>query len=254
MAVFDSGLGSLSVVRRLRRAVPQAPIVYLADTANYPYGTRRPAELRRIVAGRIRLLRDRFRPDLLVVGSITPTLLLPDLLGGRVVGVAPPLRRAAEATRTGHVGVLATRSVVESGRIEALAAGPGVPAGVRLHAIDASPLVDLVESGAFLDDDDACAARLAELGDILARDGIDSAALSSTHLPFLAERLAAALPRVRFADPGEDVEEAARGLLGGGGAARGEGDLRVYASGDPAPLEKRLRRLGVREGVRRLGG
>lgn len=252
--MFDSGLGSLSVIRRIRRAVPEAPVVYLADTANYPYGTRSPSWLRRIVEGRIRLLRGRFRPDVVVVGSITPTLLLPDLLGGPVVGVAPPLRRAARDTRTGHVGVLATRSVVGHGCIGEHAAGLGLPDGVRLHPIDASPLVDLVESGAFLDDEGECARRLARLGPVLAESKIDSVALSSTHLPFLAERLAAAFPGVRIADPGEDAAEAVLARLGGSGARRGStpAPMRVFTSGDPAPLEGRLRRLGVRETVRRL--
>ena len=257
VAVFDSGLGSLSVIRRIRQAVPAAPVVYLADTANYPYGTRPPLELRRIVEGRVRLLRDRFRPDVIVVGSITPTLLLPDLFaGGMVVGVAPPLRRAAQATRTGHVGVLATRSVVGRCRIGEIAAGLGVPPGVRLHPIDASPLVDLVESGAFLDDGDECARRLAGLGPVLAENRIDSVALSSTHLPFLAERLAEAFPRLRLADPGEDAAEAVRGRIGAGagGAGQEEAPMRIFASGDPAPLEGRLRRLGVREAVQRLDG
>ena len=257
VAVFDSGLGSLSVIRRIRRAVPAAPVVYLADTANYPYGTRSPLALRRIVEGRVRLLRDRFRPDVIVVGSITPTLLLPDLFAcGAVVGVAPPLRRAAQATRTGHVGVLATRSVVGRCGTGEIAAGLEVPAGVRLYPIDASPLVDLVESGAFLDDGEECAKRLARLGPVLAGNRIDSLALSSTHLPFLAERLAAAFPGVRLADPGEDAAEAVRGRIGagGGGAGREEAPMRVFASGDPAPLEGRLRRLGVREAVRRLDG
>ena len=261
VAVFDSGLGSLSVIRRIRRAAPSAPVVYLADTANYPYGTRTPAALRRIVEGRIRLLRDRFRPDVVVVGSITPTLLLPDLFAGgaAVVGVHPPLRRAARATRTGHVGVLATRSVVGHCRIEEAAAGLGVPAGVRLHPIDASPLVDLVESGAFLDDEGECSRRLGRLGTILAENEIDSVALSSTHLPFLAERLAAALPGVRLADPGEDAAEAVRRRLGAGPGGAGRerqppAPMQVFASGDPAPLEGRLRRLGVRERVQRLDG
>ncbi len=257
VAVFDSGLGSLSVIRRIRRAVPAAPVVYLADTANYPYGTRSPPALRRIVEGRIRLLRDRFRPDVIVVGSITPTLLLPDLFaGGAVVGVAPPLRRAARATRTGHVGVLATRSVVGRCRTGEIAAGLEVPAGVRLHPIDASPLVDLVESGAFLDDGEECAKRLARLGPVLSENRIDSLALSSTHLPFLVERLAEAFPRVRLADPGEDAAEAVRRRIGAGagGASQKEAPMRVFASGDPVPLEGRLRRLGVREAVQRLDG
>lgn len=262
VAVFDSGIGSLSVVRRIRRAVPGAPVVYLADEASYPYGTKEPAELRRAVAGRIRLLSSMFRPALVVVGSVTPTLLCPDLFDDpRVVGVGPPLRRAAEATRTGRIGVLATSSVVASGRIERLARSLGL-SHVEMRVIDASPLVDLVESGAFLGGrsggrdrsggcDDICSARIKEVAAVLGAEGIDSVALSSTHLPFLSERLSAALPGVRLADPGDDAAAAVRDRIAGAGGA--PGPLRVYTTGDPARLGARLRRLGVREEVRRLG-
>lgn len=256
VAVFDSGLGSLSVVRRVRRAVPGVPVVYLADEASYPYGAKGPAELRRAVGGRMRLLSRMFRPSLVVVGSVTPTLLCPDLFDDpRAVGVGPPLRRAAEATRTGRIGVLATRSVVASGRIERLARLLGLPREVEIRVIDASPLVDLVESGAFLGgssgDDAACSARIGEVAAVVKGGGIDSVALSSTHLPFLAERLSEALPGVRLADPGDDAAAAVRSLVGGG-AGGAPGPLRVYTTGDPALLGPRLRRLGVREEVRRL--
>lgn len=230
--------------------------MYLADEASYPYGTKEPAELRRAVAGRIRLLSSMFRPALVVVGSVTPTLLCPDLFDDpRVVGVGPPLRRAAEATRTGRIGVLATSSVVASGRIERLARSLGL-SHVEMRVIDASPLVDLVESGAFLGGrsggcDDICSARIKEVAAVLGAEGIDSVALSSTHLPFLSERLSAALHGVRLADPGDDAAAAVRDRIAGAGGA--PGPLRVYTTGDPARLGARLRRLGVREEVRRLG-
>ena len=255
VAVFDSGLGSLSVVRRVRRAVPGAPVVYLADEASYPYGAKGPAELRLAVGGRIRLLSRMFRPSMTVVGSVTPTLLCPDLFAAPgVVGVAPPLRRAAEATRTGRIGALATRSAAASGLIERLARSLGLSRAVEVSVLDASPLVDLVESGAFLDDDndEACSARIGETAAALRDTGIDSVALSSTHLPFLADRLSAALPGVRLADPGDDAADAVRARLAGS-VRRGPGPLQVYTTGDPARLGPRLRRLGVREEVRRLG-
>ena len=253
VAVFDSGLGSLSVVRRVRRAVPGASVVYLADEASYPYGSKGPAELRRAVGGRIRLLSRMFGPSMTVVGSVTPTLLCPDLLGGPgVVGVGPPLRRAAEASSTGRIAALATRSVAESGLIERLARSLGLSRTAEVRVLDASPLVDLVESGAFLGDDDECSARIGETAAVLRDLGIDSVALSSTHLPFLADRLSAALPGVRLADPGDDAAAAVRARLAD--SARGaQGSLRVYTTGDPARLGARLRRLGVREEVRRLG-
>ena len=231
IAVFDSGLGSLSVVRAIRR-ISDCDITYYADTASHPYGTKSIEELRRIIFDTIAGMQEKFAPDLVVVGSNTPTLLLDGMEGPGVLGVRPPLRQAARMS--GSVTVLATKSVVESGVVGRYAASLGLD--MRIREVDASPLVHMVESGAFLDRPGACRRAIQES----LRNADRVCTLSSTHLPFLREMMERVRPDITFLDPAHTVAARAVELAGGGG----DGTLRIYSSGghDISPL---LRRLGV---------
>jgi glutamate racemase len=238
IAVFDSGLGSLGVVRAIRR-ISRCDIIYYADTASHPYGTKPVDELRRIIHGTIRGLRERFAPDLVVVGSNTPTLLLDSMEDHSTMGVRPPLREAARIGRAATV--LATRSVVESGAVRRYAESLGLDLHIR--EVDASALVRMAETGAFLDDPEGCRGMVSEA----LRDVRGTCILSSTHLPFLRDVMESVRPDVVFLDPAYAVAGRAVSAAGAGGG----GTLRVYSSGghDIAPL---LRRLGVSEEVSRL--
>lgn len=238
IAVFDSGLGSLGVVRALRR-ISRCDIIYYADTASHPYGAKPVAELRRIIFDTIRGLRERFAPDLVVVGSNTPTLLLDSMEDHSTVGVWPPLREAARIGRAATV--LATRSVVESGAVRRYAMS--LDLDLRIREVDASALVEMAETGAFLDDPEGCRSAVRDM----LRDVRGTCILSSTHLPFLRDIMESVRPDVAFLDPADVVAGRAVSVVGAGG----EGTLRVYTSGghDIGPL---LRRLGVRQAVSRL--
>lgn len=234
IAVFDSGLGSFSVVRAIAGTGSQ-DIIYYADTLSHPYGAKTVRALEGIVVGTISALRERFSPDLVVVGSNTPTMLL-DLEDSSTIGVWPPLARAAAAT-SGPVGVLATRAVIRSGTLGRYAESCGVdPARVR--GVDASPLVALVESGAFWRDPESCRVPvrrvLAGIGDATV------CTLSSTHLPFLRDIMERERPGVAFLDPAESVARRAADMVGTGGS----GTLEVYASGDSG-IGENLKHLGV---------
>ncbi len=253
VAVFDSGLGSLSILGPLRRAAPGHDLAYLADSASFPYGDKPLPALRRAVLGAARALRERFGPDLTVVGSNTPSLLLPDVVRGPgMMGVLPPLERAAAASPSGAVAVLASSSVARGPELRRLAAGLPLRPGTRIVPVDASPLIGAVESGAFLDDQAGCARLIRRvLEGPLRRSGAGAAALSSTHLPLLAGQIARQFPALRLVDPGEDVARAAAARLGPappGARAR----LSVYTTGDPGALAARLRRLGISSPAERL--
>ena len=238
IAVFDSGLGSLGVVRALRR-ISRCDIIYYADTASHPYGTKPVAELRRIISDTVRGLRERFAPDLVVVGSNTPTLLLDSMEDQATMGVWPPLREAARIGRSATV--LATRSVVESGAVRRYAISLGLDLHIR--EVDASALVRLAETGAFLDDPEGCRGVIRDM----LRDVQGTCVLSSTHLPFLRGIMESVRPDMVFLDPADTVAGRAVSAAGAGGG----GTLRVYTSGghDIGPL---LRRLGVRQDISRL--
>ena len=102
IAVFDSGLGSLSVILAIR-SVMKADIVYFADQQNFPYGLKSHSQLRSIITRTIRMLEERFSPDGIVMASNTPSLML-DIHNPKVIGVRP-LRWPRPARPPGQVGL-----------------------------------------------------------------------------------------------------------------------------------------------------
>lgn len=263
IAVFDSGLGSLSIVRELRREAGSgggtAEIIYYADTASFPYGSKSRAELGRIVSRTISGLRDRFAPDAVVIASNTPCLAL-DIRDGRddgmlVAGVRPPLAEAARLSGTGRVGILGTTSGIRgaglSRMIREYRAAASAGRGPRFFRIDGSELVRMVETGLFLRDAAACRAAARRILDpVISGYGVDVVTLSSTHLPFLADIMASEYPGVQFVNPAHNVAKAVLGACPDD--TRGKNSLRIYASGDYAALQDNLRRLRVRRKVRPL--
>ena len=123
VAVFDSGIGSLSIIRELRREVPAEDLLYFADRAHFPYGGKSHGELREIIVNTINYLA-RYKPKLVVVASNTPTVQVLDEVRRQVelpvIGVRPPLKEAARLTclvsRTFHV-LLASFARADSPKI-----------------------------------------------------------------------------------------------------------------------------------------
>jgi glutamate racemase len=71
LLIFDSGIGGLSVLRPIRALLPNAPIVYVADSAGYPYGTKRAGEIEARVPALLGRLSERFDPELIVIACNT---------------------------------------------------------------------------------------------------------------------------------------------------------------------------------------
>ena len=90
IAVFDSGIGSLSIIHAIQK-ISKAEIIYFADQENYPYGKKSQVQLRKIIQKSIKLLQDRFTPDIIVVASNTPSLML-NLATRKIIDVKPPLK------------------------------------------------------------------------------------------------------------------------------------------------------------------
>lgn len=236
VAVFDSGAGSLSVVRAVRRRL-RCELVYFADLKNYPYGGRTRRELARIIGDTLSEVRGLFDPDATVMASNTPTLVLGEPPG--VIGVSPPAAEAAGLSRTGSIAVLTTRAAARSRGLSRYLAGCGLPRATRVHKVDCSDLVDAVQSGRL------SSARIADLGEQLRSLDVDVATLSSTHLPFLRGALEKEMPGVRFLDPADCVARRVASAIRPSARA----SLRVYANADPANFEKTLRKLGLRRRV-----
>ena len=149
VGVFDSGIGGLSILRALRAALPHELFVYFADSAHAPYGERSDAYVADRSLAIAAQLRHQHGIKALVVACNTATAVAiaavrnahPDL---PVVGVEPAIKPAVAHTRTGHIGVLATRGTVNSAKFNGLLASLATtvrftvtPCDGLAHAIEA---------------------------------------------------------------------------------------------------------------------
>ena len=149
IVVFDSGLGSLSIIRPIQKKV-FADIIYFADQKNFPYGTKSTRELKKIIIYTIKILNKKFQPDLIVIGSNTLSLLLKKIINNsRIVGVFPPLKDAKRRTKTKTIAILATKSLIESNALQSYI-NKNLPKRIKVIKINASQLIELVESRKFI--------------------------------------------------------------------------------------------------------
>ncbi len=247
IAVFDSGLGGLSVVRALRRLLPQEEVVYFGDTARVPYGMKTRHTVARFALEDARFLL-RFDPKLIVVACNTVSALaLPDLeeqLPVPVVGVVEPGADAAvRLVREGTIAVLGTEATVSShSYVRAIhARAPHVRVIQK-----ACPLfVSIVEEGRPNDD------RLVRFAveDYLApirSPELEVVVLGCTHYPLLRGAISEFLgEQVQVVESGQEIARVVHALLsrhGGLSRAVQPGSMRTFVSDNPA----RFARIGSR--------
>jgi glutamate racemase len=206
---FDSGVGGLSVLGPTRALLPTAPIVYAADSAAFPYGTRTEEEIADRVPELLGRLVERFRPRLAVIACNTASTIALDharaALDLPIVGTVPAIRPAALLSKTRVIGVLGTEATVRQPYVDDLAQRFAADCRVIRHG---SPqLVDLAErklAGETIDLREIAAALAPLRG---AKDGadIDVVVLACTHFPLLDAEIAAAWPGVALVDGGPGI-------------------------------------------------
>ncbi len=251
IAVFDSGVGGLTVLHELLVNLPAEDYLYLGDTARFPYGERTPDEL---VAFSLEIAEELLARNakLLVVACNSATAAaLPALtarmrqttLGVEVLGVVrPEAIQAVATTHNGRIGLLATNATVASGAYEQAvhAADPYV----TLVSVAAQELAPLIQAGSFFDD------RIVELvrGYIepLREARVDTVILGCTHYPLLRPMLQRMLGRdVRIVTSGAALSRQVEHVLGARDLAnpdQHEGSYRFLSTGDPDSF----RELGTR--------
>lgn len=206
VAVFDAGIGSYAAVAAIQRAFPRQDILYFADRASFPYGSKSRSELLRILRQTL-LYLDTFDPTAVLIASNAPSITVLDELAGMiappVIGVRPPIASAIEAANSKDVAVMGVQSMIQSPELRAYADKEAGNERHRVHLINASPLVDLVESGTFLFDAEATQQAVTTFMRGLDDQfpNIGAATLSSTHLPWLLPYLEKARPGRPFLDP-----------------------------------------------------
>jgi glutamate racemase len=251
IAVFDSGVGGLTVLHELLVSLPAEDFVYLGDTARFPYGERSPEQLRAFALEIADLLIERGTKLLVVACNAATSAALPALrehlaaTGNAidVIGVVrPESLQAVAATHSGQIGLLATPTTVATGAYdEAIAA---VDEHVTLHSVACPDLAPIIQGGFPFDE------RVVEVVrgycSPLRAVGVDTVILGCTHYPLVRPLLQRMLgPDVRLISSGQAAARrvehalAVRGLLT---TRSGEGDYRFLCTGDAAAF----RALGTR--------
>lgn len=258
IAIFDSGVGSLSIIKEIRNALPNENYVYLADKKHFPYGKKTHNELLNIIQNTIRYLSDNFKPKLIVLASNTPSIqVLHEIKKTdiEIIGVFPPINKAINVSKTGHIAILATQNTVKSLEMDEYIQSQNIPSSVKITKFNASRMVELVETGDFLSNKEKSRRVISEEFSLLDEmdNLVDTITLSSTHLPFLNEYFTTLRPGFHLIDPAKIVAEKVTKLLEGNfNNAAGKGILEILVSQERKLLETIIRKLGVLGEIREV--
>ena len=249
IVVFDSGLGSISIIKEIKK-IMKTDIVYFADQKNYPYGNKSQAQIASIIKKTINMLEEKFTPDVIVVASNTPSLML-NLQTGKIIDVKPPLKLAQKKSKSKKIGILATKASVNSKGLENYVKENNIPKSYKIFKINGSSLVDLVESGKFLNKKNYCKKIIkASLENYIIKEKIDTITLSSTHLLFLKTLLKKEFPQIQFIDPGNLVAKKILVKIKNKQSKRNS--LKIFTSSDVINFKNKLNKIGVNNKINYL--
>jgi glutamate racemase len=237
--IFDSGVGGLTVLDATRLLLPDAPIIFAADNAGFPYGNKTEAQIAARVAGLLGRMTERFRPRLVCIACNTASTIalgmVREVLEVPIVGTVPAIKPAAALTRTGVIGLLGTEATIRQGYVDRLEAEFAQGKAVVRHA--APELVEAAEARLRGEAVDPAVFERAALGlrDQPGGEAIDVVVLACTHFPLLTDDLALAFgPQVRFIDGAEGIARRIASLTAGQPFGRANEDLALFTRDDPS--------------------
>jgi glutamate racemase len=249
IAVFDSGVGGLTVLHECLVSLPAEDYLYLGDSARFPYGTKTAEELRSCVERNTRYLLDRGAKLVIVAcnsasaAAIDVAVEIAGERGVTAIGVIDPAAEIAAAiTGSGRIGVLATPATVESGAYRAALERQGGP--LEVVDVAAPDLAPIIQEG--FPFDEGVVETVRGYTQPLREAGVDTVILGCTHYPLVAPMLQRMLGRdVRLVTDGHAVAAATQRALEQQeltAAGDGEGEYRFVCTGDV----EAFRELGTR--------
>ena len=246
--LLDSGVGGLSVLSEIRRLLPDAPVIYAADTAALPYGDKTEAEIAARVPALLGRMVERYHPRLVIIACNTASTIalatVREVLDVPVVGTVPAIKPAALVTRSGVIGLLGTAATVRQAYVDRLEAEFAQDKRLLRHA--APELVAAAEAKLRGQESDPDLFRQAARGllDQPGGDRIDTVVLACTHFPLVAYELGEAMgPHVSFVDGATGIARRIAHLTKGQAFERGHPDFAVFTCGN-TPSPELVRALG----------
>ena len=245
IVVFDSGLGSLSVIKSIQKQF-KCDIIYFADSKNFPYGKKSIKEIKNITQQTILNLQTLFKPELIIVGSNTLSLTL-DSHPKNILTVLPPLTQAIRTTKSKSIAILATESIVKSKLLDNYIKKFNTN-NIKIIKVNISKLVELVESGNFYSNPEFCIDIIKKtLSSKLITNNVDVVTLSSTHLPFLLEFFENMFPNITFLDPSKSLAKKLKKTYFDYNKQRNS--LQIFSSGDIRLFKNKLSHMKIKTKV-----
>ena len=232
IAVFDSGVGGISVLRHLRRVLPGERFLYFGDSANAPYGSRTTEDVRALTLAAMEKLIGEYPLKAMVIACNTATAAAvkqvreayPQLI---VIGIEPALKLAADHFPGGRVGVMATEVTLREEKFDALL--HRFDDNCVIHRIPAPGLVQLIEAGN-VDGPETEALLRQILAPYIGK--LDALVMGCTHYPFAAKAIGRVLgPEVTLLEGGDGTaRETRRRLAEADLLEEGAGEIRILNS------------------------
>lgn len=247
IGIFDSGVGGLSVMRHIRARLPHEHLIYVADQAHVPYGSRSLAEIRRLCRAVSRFLLVHQTKLIVVACNTASGAALVNLRQAfpevPFVGMEPAVKPAAGVTRSAKVGVLATIGTFHSQRYAALMARHAQT--VVLFEEPCFGLVEQIEAGAI--DTPETRKLLEECLAPMLIAGVDTLVLGCTHYPFVQPLIQSITKNaITIIDPAPAVARQTERVLRESrllSPQACEGDILAFTTGDPERFSHLARRL-----------
>lgn len=246
IGVTDSGVGGLTLVRRLRQMLPGEDIIYFGDSANCPYGNRSMDEIFRLSSNMLRYLGAQGVKCLAMACNTTSTIVtrLQPCFDFRLIDIITPA--AAFVARDGltRVGLIATEFTVSTGAYDRLI-HERLP-DCRVVSKGSPLLAALIDRGDF--DQRAIDTEIrTQVDDILARERVEHLILACTHYPIVEENFRRCYPQLRLIDPALEQAAAVRDYLASEHALNDSprGTLTICTSGEPRVFSDVALRLGL---------
>ena len=241
IGIFDSGLGGLTALSALRELMPEENIVYFADTARNPYGTRTPVQLRRMAKENLAFLAG-FGVKAVIAACGTMSTNALDVLHGSEIPVInvlePSVSAMADSEGNAPLAVIATEASIRSGGYTR-ALEKACP-GREVIALACQEFVWLCENGHTAPDDPAVIEAVARCLAPLRRERPAALLLGCTHFGLMAEAIRNELGAgVALVSASECAARACKALLEANGLTGGSGREALYTSGSLQDFEKK---------------
>ena len=242
IAVFDAGLGSYAIVEAIRKAYPQQDIIYFADRRSFPYGAKTTEELKDIIENSIDFLLKKGASFIVLASNAPSITVLDKIKNNKVIGIYPPLRDVINDKKKNTL-IIGAKVMIESSELQNYIKREVGDSYKQFHVENASSLIQLIESGAFINNIEETEKTIKNFIDNCENKfgKLDSITLSSTHLPWLSSYFEKIIPQTKLYDPADSLVKAIKPYI-----TTGEGKVySIISESEKYPAKDFLKILDI---------